>query len=52
MVSVKVLNLNWLFSGGKNFRTFVKIMNEATNDDVFESELVVNLLTEFWDENF
>ena len=51
-VSVRMLHLNWLFSGHLAFPDIVRVLIKSNNNAVFESELVSNLLTEFWDENF
>lgn len=47
-----MLHLDWLYSDGKNFVDFVGILKKASNEQIYDTELISTLLCEFWGENF
>ena len=51
-VVVRVHELNWIYEGGKDFPDLVKKIISSESNPVFDSELVIFLVNEFWDENF
>lgn len=51
-VEVRLLDLTWLLADRKTFVDFISILDEASNDQIYTTELIKDLLIEFWDENF
>jgi len=49
---VRLLDLSWLLADRKTFVNYITILEEATNDQIYSTELISSLLVEFWDENF
>ena len=51
-VDVRLLDLSWLLADRKNFIHFVGTLKDASNDQIFTTELISTLLDNFWEENF
>lgn len=51
-IKVRMLPLDWLYNDGKNFVDFVGILKKASNEQIYDTELISTLLCEFWFENF
>lgn len=51
-VSVRTINLSWLYSFGKNFPDFSEVIAKTSNHAVMESPFVTILLQEFWHSNY
>ena len=49
---MRLLDLNWLLADRKNFIHFVGTLDDASNDQIFNTELISTLLDNFWEENF
>ena len=47
-----MLNLSWLLNNRKNFVNFVTILGETSSNQIYETELISTLLSEFWEENY
>ena len=46
-VQVKVFNLEWLFKDGRNFVTFVQVLQKA-DSSLYSTDFVHYILEEFW----
>ena len=51
-VDVTMVNINWLLADGHNFVDFVRILKDASSEQIYQAELLNILLEEFWEENF
>ena len=51
-MKVRILDLSFLYKGGKTFPDFVVQLIKSTSATIYDSTLVQNLLSEFWDFNF
>ena len=47
-VEVRLIDIGWLFSGGKSFLNFAAILNDLDKDVVNDTEFVTALLEVFW----
>lgn len=51
-VDVRMLPLGWLLSDHNTFVNFVGILGGASNNQIYDTELIGTLLGEFWNENY
>ena len=51
-VEVRLLDLSWLLADRKTFVHFTTVLDCASHDQIYQTELLKTLLVEFWDENF
>ena len=51
-VEVRLLDLTWLLSDRRNFINFVGTLEDASSDQIYNTELLSTLLDNFWEENF
>lgn len=49
---MRLLDLSWLLSDRKNFIHFVSTLESASNDQIYNTELISTLLDNFWEENY
>ena len=47
-----MLDLSWLLADRKTFVHFTTVLDRASNDQIYTTELLKTLLVEFWEENF
>ena len=51
-VEVRLLDLSWLLADRKTFVHFTTVLGNASNDQIYTTELLKTLLVEFWEENY
>ena len=49
---MRLLDLSWLLADRKTFVHFTTVLDLASNDQIYTTELLKTLLVEFWEENF
>lgn len=49
---MRILDISWMLKDRMNFVNFTGTLDEASNDDIYETEFISALLKEFWDQNF
>ena len=51
-VDVRILDISWMLKDRMNFVNFTETLNQASNDDIYETQFISALLMEFWDQNY
>lgn len=51
-ITVRLIDLDWFMKHDMKFLKLTQILNEAENQSIFVTEFVMNVLNEFWDENY
>ena len=51
-VTVKLIDLSWFLNYDMKFLTLTKILNQSENQAIFVSEFVMQVLDQFWEQNF
>ena len=49
-VEVRMVDLSWMLADRKNFVTFMEELSQATNDEIYTTDLIRTFLAEFWEE--
>ena len=45
-------NLTWLFKNNRDFVDLVLLFKKTKNNDIFATDLCVNLVEHFWDQYY
>ena len=51
-VEIRLIDLSWLLADRKTFVHLTTALENASNDQIYTTELIKTLLVEFWEENF
>ena len=51
-ITVRLIDLDWFMKHEMKFLKLTQLLNEAENQSIFVTEFVMQVLNEFWEENF
>ena len=51
-VLIRMYNLTWLFKNKRDFVDLVKLSQKTKNEDIYATDLYVNLVEHFWDQYY
>ena len=51
-VTVRVVNLDWIMNSPLKFLSLTRILNSTQYQPIFVTEFIIEVLNEFWNDNF